>query len=328
MSLEDKASIVLPKGFAGKAGTLECWNPNSDTLVGLSVVRATNAWRINEAGAWEVSASNVPRRDFLNGGCGELLVEPQRTNLFLNSATGATQSITVASGSAYSVSFSGTGSITFSGGHTGTLSGTGAAVTDRVSTTFTTLTTSVTCTILGTVEYVNFELGSYATSWIETSGAAVTRNADVISGTGLAALLGQSAGGFYAEIILSTTETQGLISISNNSTFTGEVSLNSVSGAFRLQAGYGSINVVATGTTDTTTSFKIAARYQDLNFAFGLNGVLSTNTSFNFPASVELNTVRLNGSSAAGSFKGYRIKEFVIFKTPPTDGQITAITTP
>lgn len=87
MSLQDKASIVLPKGFAGKASVLECWNPNTDTLVGFDVVRATTATRVNESGLIESVSANVPRRDFLNGGCGELLIEPQRTNVEANSNT-------------------------------------------------------------------------------------------------------------------------------------------------------------------------------------------------------------------------------------------------
>jgi len=82
MALTDKSSIVVPKGFYGKANVLQGFNPQTENLVDLDVVRNTSATRINEQGLIENVAANVPRRDFLNGGCGELLVEPQRTNNF------------------------------------------------------------------------------------------------------------------------------------------------------------------------------------------------------------------------------------------------------
>jgi len=81
MALTDKSSIVVPKGFYGKANVLQGFNPQTENLVDLDVTRNTTATRVNEAGLIESVAANVPRRDFLNGGCGELLLEPQRTNL-------------------------------------------------------------------------------------------------------------------------------------------------------------------------------------------------------------------------------------------------------
>jgi len=85
MALTDKSSIVVPKGFYGKANVLQGFNPQTESLVDLDVTRNTTATRVNEAGLIENVAANVPRRDFLNGGCGELLVEPQRTNKLIQS---------------------------------------------------------------------------------------------------------------------------------------------------------------------------------------------------------------------------------------------------
>jgi hypothetical protein len=44
------------------------------------------------------------------------------------------------------------------------------------------------------------ETGSVATSYIPTTTAAVTRNADVVSVTGVSSLLGQTSGTFYLDI--------------------------------------------------------------------------------------------------------------------------------
>ncbi|MFV3388434.1 hypothetical protein ACNFCJ_24020, partial [Pseudomonas sp. NY15364] len=75
-----------------------------------------------------------------------LLIEESRTNLLLNSATLATQSVTVTA-VAHTLSFYGTGSVTLSGAATGTLTGTGAG--NRVSLTFTPTAGTLTLTVSG-----------------------------------------------------------------------------------------------------------------------------------------------------------------------------------
>jgi hypothetical protein len=106
-----------------------------------------------------------------------LLVEEARTNLFLNSAVGVTQSCTVTA-AAHTLSFYGTGTVTLSGVSTaGPLVGTGA--TDRVFLTFTPTAGSLTLTVSGSVRYVNLELGAFATSAIVTAGSTVLQAVDV-----------------------------------------------------------------------------------------------------------------------------------------------------
>jgi len=184
MSVTDKSKVIVPKGFYGKTNVLQGFNPETESIVDITTVRNTSGAIVNEAGNIENVPANVPRRDHAKSDCGALLVEPQRTNLFLNSETASTQTISVTSGQTYAVSFSGTGSITFSGGASGTLTGTGSGPKDRVSTQITPNTNSVLCTVSGTVKYVNFEelpdlsTSAFATSWIESLGATATRNAD------------------------------------------------------------------------------------------------------------------------------------------------------
>lgn len=109
-----------------------------------------------------------------------LLLEEARTNLVLNSATGATQTITVAAGSAHTLSFLGAGTITLSGASTaGPLVGTGA--TTRVALTFTPSTTSLTLTVTGSCTNVQLEVGNSASTWIPTTGASVQRVSDVLT---------------------------------------------------------------------------------------------------------------------------------------------------
>ena len=79
MSLFDDAKIVYtPNGY--KAGKLYAVKGDD-----LTVTRATSATRVNASGVIETVAANVPRLDYTNGTCPSVLVEPQRTNLQIQS---------------------------------------------------------------------------------------------------------------------------------------------------------------------------------------------------------------------------------------------------
>jgi hypothetical protein len=92
-------------------------------------------------------------------------------NLLLNSATVATQSVTVPSGARVTVSIKGTGSIAISDAATGTLAGTGAS--NRVSTTVTTTTTTLTLTLTGSATEGAVCLGESMVAYVPTVGSAV-----------------------------------------------------------------------------------------------------------------------------------------------------------
>lgn len=143
--------------------------------------RASTANRINKDGIIEEMAINVPRIDYSDGGCPVLLLEPQATNLYLNSAIMVTQNVTTTAQS-YTVQFRGLGTITFSGSYVGSLVGTG--VNDLVSLTFTATAGTLTSTITGDVTNGQCETGTYASSWILTEGTTVTRAQDTSTNYG------------------------------------------------------------------------------------------------------------------------------------------------
>lgn len=147
--------------------------------------RASTATYIDSSGTIQTASSGVARtaNHIWNGGAWEKaggLFEVSSTNQFLNSATLSTQGVTTLA-QAYTVSFTGIGTITFSGAHTGSLVGTGVGEQNRVSVTFTPSAGTVTCTVSGTVSNAQFESGSVYTSYIPTTGATVTRAADSLS---------------------------------------------------------------------------------------------------------------------------------------------------
>ena len=139
---------------------------------------------INSSGAITVATNNQPRFDYdpVTLVCKGLLIEESRTNSLLNSDLLLTQIVTVTA-AARTLSFYGTGSVTLSGAHTAVVSGAGAYPT-RTTYTFTPTAGALTLTVTGTVQYAQLEAGTFATSYIPTTSAALTRNADVATMTG------------------------------------------------------------------------------------------------------------------------------------------------
>ena len=152
----------------------------------VTFTRASTATYVGSDGLIKTATTNEARFDH-NPTTGEslgLLVEEARTNLLLNSATLSTQSVTVAA-AANTLSFYGTGTVTLTGVSTaGPLVGTGAN--NRVSLTFTPTVGVLVVTVSGSVTNAQLEAGAFATSYIPTTSATVTRAADVASITGSA----------------------------------------------------------------------------------------------------------------------------------------------
>jgi hypothetical protein len=74
--------LLIPSGYkSGKAYAQIPTNGNGD----LTWTRASTANRTNSSGNIELMGSGVPRLSYMHGSCPALLLEPQRTNLFLRS---------------------------------------------------------------------------------------------------------------------------------------------------------------------------------------------------------------------------------------------------
>lgn len=80
MSIFDKLNqIITPNGYG--VGKLYSLKGND-----VDWQRLSGATRINQNGLIESVVNNVPRLDYLNGGCPEILVEPQSTNKIIFSS--------------------------------------------------------------------------------------------------------------------------------------------------------------------------------------------------------------------------------------------------
>jgi hypothetical protein len=151
------------------------------------------------------------------------------------------------------------------------------------------------------------EAGSYATSYIPTTSASVTRNADVISKTGISSLIGQTEGTIFWDIYVDTPSATGHEDIFNidNGSFGNTIYLFKASNAtFTCEmyvSGSGQASFTKTGVT--AGRHKIAFAYANNNTAMFFDGVQvgSTDTSCSVPT---MSRIQL-GQGALGPSTGF-----------------------
>jgi len=285
----------------------------------LSTTRASAAWADDSAGTWSQFASGAPR--ITDKG---LLVEEARTNLFLNSGTPATQSITVVSGSVYTVSVVGAGSVTLSGAGSGTVSQ-GSPVTFTAGSTSLTLTTAG---ITGLFPNVNVELGSFATSPIRTTGTSATRASDRLT-TPL--IVGQSMS-LYVEMMRPSafpSASEVLVGVGRGSSFGESVYLQiNSSNVLAAAPGTSPVNLSIGGATYAAGSISKTALALAANDAALVTGGGVPGTDANCQAPPDTTLLAIGSapfSSGSSYFNGY-IRRVAFWPTRLSNAQLQALT--
>lgn len=302
----------------------------------LSFTRASSASYFDAAGAMQTALTNAPRFDTnpVTLAALGLLIEESRSNLLLGSAAPVTQNCTVAA-TPYTLSFYGTGTVTLSGVSTaGPLVGSGAFPT-RSTLTFTPTAGTLTLTVTGTVQYANLESGSFATSWIPTTGATATRAADVCSaltssfafnaaaGTviGRSVMSGPITGNASIVAALSDGTNANLVQVFRN-TPGGTMGSRIVSASSQTNPG-DSVAVMTTGLSHSTA----------LAYATGagagmacLNGALSSASN---PVSAPVGITRLSigiNAGLSGSWLNGWISSLSYYPSRLSNAQLQALT--
>jgi hypothetical protein len=176
------------------------------------------------------------------------------------------------------------------------------------------------------------EQGSNATSYIPTVGSSVTRNADVISKTGIADLIGQTEGTIFSDInltFLNSSLNRSIVNLFVNDANTSDLIRFRVSGA---NFGYdirnsGVIQSNILSPVYTIGRYKLAIIYKNNYAAFFINGVkIGEDLSVSIP--IGLNVIRL-GTFNAGAAENLTdsINSTIIYKTALTDEECIALTT-
>lgn len=254
------------------------------------------------------------------------------------------QAVTGTSGVAYTGSFyirrvSGSGNITLRVGDVGGTSSPLALTSEwqRFEFTSTPTTTTVRVGVVGVagatdvieVCFGQLEQGSYASSYIPTSGSAVTRAAESIEGLNLGNFLGDSEGGLYVDALSFTADNQYFSICNEGAGLTQSILLgfNATSNTSRLRIQSGGSNLDIQGTAKSANTFyKMAGAFATNDLALVTDGTLensSTSNSF-FPS--DLDRVAADNSSSSVPFRGL-IAEIRAYNQRPTNVQMETETT-
>ena len=173
------------------------------------------------------------------------------------------------------------------------------------------------------------EQGSYATSYIPTSGSAVTRVADTANGAGDASTFNDSEGVLYVETsALSNDLSERRFGLSDGtSSNVVRVGYTSISNRIIAVIYNGSNQAVMTYTSpDITQNSKIAVKYKANDFALWVDGVKrSTDTSGSVFTANTLNSLDFN--IGGGSHFYSETKDVRVYNTALTDAELQTLTT-
>ena len=183
------------------------------------------------------------------------------------------------------------------------------------------------------------EAGSIATSYIPTTTAAVTRNADVISVSGaVSGCIGQTEGTIYWEGYFGNAQgalAQDGFQIGNNANNYIYFGVNSGRPYFRLRAnGINEVTISPIGNViQNNQKTKIAIAYKSGDSALFVNGTqigVTDTDAFTFTSS--LSVVEIGSSLSSSGSEGFsnspkKPESFALYTTRLTDSQLAALTT-
>jgi len=407
--------VVVPSGY--KSGKVYAQKPLT-TDGQLAFTRASTATRVNASGLIEAVASGVPRLDYLGSTCPRLLLEPQRSNLILqsesiNSATwtkdgGFVTANATASPDGYSnadlftedtstgnhrvyqspISTSVNQPLSFSvfakyngrqyiylrtddssniktavfdiqNGTAGAVTSGATSKIESYGSVWYRCTISVAATanafvcegLVGFLNGTTFGSASYtgngtsgaylwgfqgevnaayASSYIPTTTAAVTRVADAASKTGISSLIGQTEGVIFIDFVAGAQNADGagfsLITAFGNST--ENFQLYAIGTALYWYAWKTNVLIdqTATQTLVAGDRYKVAYAYKSGDWALYINGVQKrTNTEAAIPVTSQFN-LSASGLGVAAVTAKNEYNQVLLFKTRLTNAQLAELT--
>jgi hypothetical protein len=170
------------------------------------------------------------------------------------------------------------------------------------------------------------EVGSYPTSYIPTVASTVTRNADVISKTGISSLIGQTEGTMFWDInvdIISATNSENILNIDNGGFGTTMYLIKTAVGTLGGELYNGGV-VQFSSTTPITQKgrYKCALAYKTNDFALYINGIqIGTDSSGTIGAMSRLQL----GQGVLGASVG-NTNSVVLWKERLSNEQLTLLT--
>jgi hypothetical protein len=172
------------------------------------------------------------------------------------------------------------------------------------------------------------EVGSYATSYIPTVASAVTRNADVISKTGISSLIGQTEGTMFVDInrnqrsenynvpiFIGSYSTTNFIQLYFTSSNVLVAQVYTISGQ----------QVAIVSSALSSGRYKIAFGYKQNDFAMYINGsLIGASSSGNVPTCSQ---IVIGNDDIGTTYFGDSINSAQLYKTRLTNTELAQLTT-
>jgi hypothetical protein len=173
------------------------------------------------------------------------------------------------------------------------------------------------------------EVGSYATSIINTKGSAVTRLADSCSQTVPDGVIGQTEGTILVDFNfdgdISGNRSVAILSSGGSADFIASFIFNNLFYA-RIRANNGSL-VDVTKSNLTSGNHKIAIAYASNDLTFYLDGnIVGQNTSASVSFGSELSTIKIGESTSGTAELGGLVSKTSLYNTRLSNSELAALT--
>ena len=136
------------------------------------------------------------------------------------------------------------------------------------------------------------EVGSYATSYIPTTSASVTRNADSVSKTGISSLIGQQEGTIFFDGVINGCDNSLANLVNSEKNTNTAFSIGYIKASKNIYANVfdgGEKGRIQGGAFEIGQRVKVAYAYKSGDFALYVNGVAigTSNNTFTFPSTLD-----------------------------------------
>jgi hypothetical protein len=167
------------------------------------------------------------------------------------------------------------------------------------------------------------EEGAYASSYINTLGAVLTRGADSASKTGISSLIGQTEGTVFLEVDYSTLSGLSMF-MSIRPTASTKVEVYRDGGT--IYADLTASSSFALSASEAVGTHKIAFAYKSGSSALYIDGVLAGQSTTSFTFSDTLSNLFINQRSGGTFIEAANYKQVLLFTTRLSNDSLAALT--
>jgi hypothetical protein len=174
------------------------------------------------------------------------------------------------------------------------------------------------------------EAGSYATSYIPTSGSAVTRTEDFcFINSGLQDILNTNEGTLFVEVEVPRVSSTGSferITLSDQNASTDRILFDNYGGNWRalMLSTAGNVNKTIVSVT-ANQRIKVAIAYSSTELRISYDGNTATTTSGSYTPTTTLESFKFSNKDGGNKWQG-KIHQAMYFDTALTDAELIALT--